>query len=108
MAPKEQAMEGDAKLVVEAYVQRMQAKAETMLGGVVEAVNAAPDGAWINGSEMEVRDLFADLRREAYETALQMRLEVKQAAFSPGGPGVGAAFAEQGSGQSQHADGQRA
>ena len=79
-------MEGDSKLVVEAYLQRMQAKTEALLRGVAEAVNAAPDGAWINGSEMEVRDLFAELRCAGYETALQMRLEVKQAAFSPGGP----------------------
>jgi hypothetical protein len=101
-------MDGDSKLVVEAYLQRMQANTEALLRGVAAAVNAAPDGAWINGSEMEVRDLFADLRRDAYETALQMRLEVKQAAFSPGGPGVGAASAKQGSGKPQHAECQRA
>jgi hypothetical protein len=101
-------MDGDSKLLVEAYLLRMRGKTEALLRGVAAAVNAAPDGAWINGSEMPVRDLFADLRREAYETALQMRLEVKQAAFSPGGPGVGAALAEQRSGKPQHADGQRA
>ena len=100
-------MDGDSKLLVEAYLQRMRAQTEALLRGVAEAVNAAPDGAWINGSEMQVRDLFADLRRAAYETALQMRLEVKQAAFSPDGPG-GAALAEQGPGEPQHADGQRA
>jgi hypothetical protein len=100
-------MDGDSKVVVEAYLQRMQAKTEAMLRGVAAAVNAAPDGAWINGSEMQVRDLFADLRREAYEMALQMRLEVKQAAFSPGGPGGRSAAAEQRSGQPQHADRQR-
>jgi|WetSurMetagenome_2_1015567.scaffolds.fasta_scaffold156046_2 hypothetical protein len=101
-------MDGDSKLLVEAYLQRMQDKTEALLRGVAEAVNAAPDGAWINGSEMQVRDLFADLRQEAYETALQMRLDVKQAAFSPGEPGGRSAAAEQGSGQPQHADGQRA
>src|ERR1035437_7844281 len=101
-------MDGVSKLVVEAYVQRMRAKSEAMLRGVAEAVNAASDGSWINGSEMQVRDLFADLRREAYETAWQMRLEVKQAAFPPGGPARRSAFAEQGSGKPQHADGERA
>jgi hypothetical protein len=107
MGPKEQTMDGDSKLVVEAYLQRMQAKTEALLRGVAAAVNAAPDGAWINASEMQVRDLFADLRREAYETALQMRLEVKQAAFSPGRRDSGAALAEQGPPTPQHADGQR-
>lgn len=101
-------MDGDSKLDVGAYLQQMRVRTEALLRGVAEAVNAAPDGAWINGSEMQVRDLFADLRREAYETALQMRLDVKQAAFSPGGSGVGAALAEQGSGIPQHPDGQRA
>jgi hypothetical protein len=100
-------MDGDSKLVVEAFMQRMKAKTDAMLHKVAEAVNAAPDGAWINGSEMEVRDLFADLRRVAYETALQMRLDVKQAAFSPGGRSSGAALAKQRSGRAQHADGQR-
>jgi len=107
MAPKEKTMDGDSKLVVEAYLQTMRGKTEAILRGVAEAVNAAPDGAWINGSEIPVRDLFADLRRAAYETALQMRLEVKQAAFSPGGRG-GEASAEQRSGEPEHVDGQRA
>ena len=44
-----------------------------------------PDGAWINASEMKVRDVFADLRCEAYQTALQMRLDATQAAFFPCG-----------------------
>ena len=101
-------MDGDSKLAVEAYQQRMRGKTEAILRGVAEAVNAAPDGAWINGSEMQVRDLFADLRREAYELALQMRLDVKQAAFSPDGSGRRSASAKQGSGPPQHADSQRA
>jgi len=56
-----------------------------LLRGVAAAVNKAPNGAWINGSEMEVRDLLGDFRRKAYETALQMRIDAAQAAFSPGG-----------------------
>jgi hypothetical protein len=86
---------GAAKVLVEAFVQRMQQRMDQAVREVAEAVNNAPDGAWINGSEMKVRDVFADLRREAYETALQMRLDATQAAFSPGGQGERAAAVEQ-------------
>ena len=70
---------------VEAYVERMRGITEELLRGVATAVNEAPNGAWINGSEMAVRDLLGDFRRKAYETALQMRIDAAQAAFSPGG-----------------------
>ena len=63
----------------------MRGITEELLRGVATAVNEAPNGAWINGSEMEVRDLLGDFRRKAYETALQMRIDAAQAAFSPGG-----------------------
>jgi len=70
---------------VEAYVEQMRGITEELLRGVATAVNEAPNGAWINGSEMEVRDLLGEFRRKAYETALQMRIDAAQAAFSPGG-----------------------
>ena len=84
------------QLDVETYVRQMREKMEAQLRRVAQAVNAAPDGAWVNGSEMEVRDLFAGLRQEAYEKALQMRMDAAQAAFSPGGPSDGPAAGEQG------------
>ncbi len=96
-----------ANLSVEAFVQRMQEKTAALLRGVGEAVNAAPDGAWINASEMQVRDLFAEMRRDAYETALQMRLEATQAAFSPGGQADGPAPVQQSNRKPQHPDNQR-
>jgi len=86
---------GNAQVQGEAFARRMQQRIDQAMRDVVEAVNSAPDGSWINGSEMQVRDVFADLRREAYETALQMRLDSAQAAFSPGGPSQRAAAAEQ-------------
>jgi len=84
-----------AKVVAEAFAERMQQKIDQTMREVAEAVNRAPDGAWINASEMKVRDVFAELRREAYETALQMRLDATHAAVSPGGQGQRAAAAEQ-------------
>ena len=74
------------KLDVDEFVREMRLKMEQELRAVAEAVNAAPDGAWINASEMEVRDIFGRMRQEAYQKALQMRLDAAQAAFSPAGP----------------------
>jgi hypothetical protein len=68
-------MMGSVRVLSEEFVRRMQPKMEQAMRQVMEAVNAAPDGAWINASEIPVRDVFGALRREAYETALQMRLD---------------------------------
>jgi hypothetical protein len=38
---------------------------------------------FITGSEEKVRDLFADLRRQAFEQAVQMRMDAAEAAFPP-------------------------
>lgn len=106
-AARRLAMECPSKLDVEAYLRAMRETMEAKLRQVAKAVNAAPDGAWINGSEMEVRDIFGELRREAFEKALQMRLDAAQAAFSPGGPGERETAVKQGLGNSAHAHGQR-
>ena len=90
-------MDGSAVIKVDRYIEEMREMTQTMLREVAEAVNKAPDGAWINGSEMEVRDALAVFRRKAYEKALQMRMDAAQAAFSPGGCSDGQAFAKQGS-----------
>lgn len=73
------------------FMRQMRASMEQTLRRVMEAVNQAPDGSWINASEMPVRDVFGALRREAYETALQMRLDLAAGDFSPGGPSERAA-----------------
>jgi hypothetical protein len=67
----------------------MRRETEEMLRQVMEAVNKAPDGAWINGSENQVRDLLGDYRRRTFERALQMKTDAVEGAFSPGGPGNG-------------------
>jgi hypothetical protein len=69
------------------FIRSMRAKVEEMLGQVADAVNEAPAGRVIAGSEERVRDLFADLRQQAFETAMQMRTDTAEAAFPPsGGP----------------------
>ena len=67
----------------EEYVAVMRQKMEAMLAQVADAINSAPDGFVIAGSEEKVRDLFAKLRQQAFETGLQMRVDAAEAAFSP-------------------------
>ena len=79
----------------EKFLDAMRQETEQMLGDVITAVNQAPDGAWINGSEMQVRDLLEEYRRRVFERALQMKTESAEGAFSPGGPGDGLSLAKQ-------------
>ena len=67
----------------EEYLAQMKAEMETYLASVMNAVNQAPDGEWIAGSEEQVRDLSAEFRRQAFERALQMRVDRAEAAFPP-------------------------
>jgi hypothetical protein len=76
-------MESTPKLSREAYIKAMRQRVETLLGQVADAVNDAAPGQIITGSEETVRDLFADLRREAFEQAVQMRMDAAEAAFPP-------------------------
>jgi hypothetical protein len=83
-------MESTPQLSRQEFIDRMRQKVEEALGQVADAVNEAPPGQVIAGSEEPVRDLFADLRRDAYEMAVQMRVDAAEAAFSPSqGPGHG-------------------
>jgi hypothetical protein len=76
-------MDSQPKLSRAEFIAQMRAKMEAMLGQVADAVNDAPPGHIISGSEERVRDLFADLRQEAFEKALQMRVDAAEAAFPP-------------------------
>jgi hypothetical protein len=53
---------------------------------VMEAVNNAADGEWIAGSEEQVRDLSAEMRRRVFEAAVQKRVDAAEAAFPPSAP----------------------
>ena len=76
-------MDGLPRLSRDEFIAQMRAKMETMLGQVADAINEAPPGQVISGSEEQVRDLFADLRHQAFETGLQMRVDAAEAAFPP-------------------------
>ena len=80
-------MQPEVKLSRDEYIRQMRRQIEETLGQVADAVNEALPGQIIAGSEEPVRDTFADLRREAYEMAVQMRVDAAEAAFPPsGGP----------------------
>ena len=87
---------GAARVPAERLVQEMRGETERMLREVMEAVNAAPDGAWVDASEMRVRDLLGEYRRRVYEKALQLKADAAEGAFPPGGPGDGPAAEGQG------------
>ena len=76
-------MSAEPKLSRDEFLAQMRAKMEAMLGQVADAINDAPPGHIISGSEERVRDLFADLRQQAFEMGLQMRVDAAEAAFPP-------------------------
>lgn len=67
----------------EKLAEVLRDEAEAYARAVMEAVNHAPDGEWIAGSEEDVRDLSAEFRRRAFERAVQLRIDAAEAAFPP-------------------------
>jgi len=84
-------MDGLAKIDRDELVRRMREDFERTMREVADAVNDAPDGHLIDGSEERVRDLLGEFRRRSFQAAAQMRVEATEAsaAFSPGGAGAG-------------------
>jgi hypothetical protein len=70
-------------VAADTLLERLRGRFEELCRGVADAVNQAPTGHIINASEEQVRDLFADFRREAYQTALQLKIDAAEAAFPP-------------------------
>jgi hypothetical protein len=68
------------------FAESMKQEFEEFSKQVMEAVNKAPDGEWIAGSEEQVRDLSAEMRRRVFEAAVQKRVDAAEAAFSPSAP----------------------
>lgn len=99
---------GMAAVLPDEFVASMREETEQMLREVMEAVNRAPDGAWISGSETQVRDLLGEYRRRVFERALQMKVNAGEGAFSPDGPGVGPGPQGEGERAAEHAEQQRA
>jgi hypothetical protein len=96
------------RLDKDAFVARMQELARRKFEEVADAVNDASDGNVISGSEMRVRDIMGELRCEAFELALQMRIDSTESSFFPSEGPVGPGEAEQGPQPPQHAERERA
>lgn len=90
------------------YVSRMQEECRRIMGQIADAVNAAPTGNLISGSEMQVRDLMEELRQKAFELSVQMRIDSTESVFSPSARCGGETPGKQGTLPPQHDDGQRA
>jgi hypothetical protein len=73
------------KVPPEKLVEALKDDIDAYAREVMEALNAAPDGAWVEGSEEQVRDLSAEFRRRVFERAVQMRIDAAEAAFPPSG-----------------------
>lgn len=75
-----------SKLDRDQLVRQMREDFEATMLKVADAVNDAPEGHLIDGSEEQVRDLLGEFRRRAFQMAAQMRVEATEGspAFSPG------------------------
>ena len=67
-------------------VETLRGPFEDLCRQVADAVNAAATGHVLNHSEEPVRDLLGDFRQRVYQTAVQLRLDAAEAAFSPARP----------------------
>ncbi len=63
--------------------ESLRHEVESFLESVMQAVNEAPDGEWIGGSEEQVRNLAAEFRERVFQEAVQQRIDAAEAAFSP-------------------------
>lgn len=81
-------MAASPKVFAPEFAESMKREAEQLLRDVMEAVNQAPDGSWIEGSEEQVRDRMAEFRKRVFEAALQARVDAAEAAFPPSADGA--------------------
>lgn len=79
-------METSPRVSPQQFAESMKLEFEVFAKQVMEAVNDAPDGEWIAGSEEQVRDLSAEMRRRVFEAAVQKRVDAAEAAFPPSAP----------------------
>jgi hypothetical protein len=95
------------ELSAEELIERTRGQFEQLMQEVAKAVNAAPMGQVISGSEEQVRDLLGEFRCRVYEAALQMRVDAAEAAFPPCGSADSPSQAGQGERRARFADGER-
>jgi len=82
------AMDRLATIDKDELVRQMRAEFEATMERVAKAVNAAPDGHLIDGSDGACREALMEFMRLSYEKAVQMRVDATEqsVAFSPCAP----------------------
>jgi hypothetical protein len=72
-------------------MNQMKERFEEEFSKALDALEHAPDGHWIDASEMAFRDAALTVAREGLELAVQAKVDAhptaQAAAFSPSGPG---------------------
>jgi hypothetical protein len=76
-------MSQSPKVSPEAFAEAMREEVDQYLKQMMEAVNNAPDGDWIGGSEEQFRDIAGKMRQRCFEQAVQRRVDAAEAAFPP-------------------------
>ncbi len=76
-------MDAAPKVSPKQFSEGLRSEREMFLKLVMQAVNEAPDGEWISGSEEQVRELSAVFRQRVFQEAVQQRIDAAEAAFSP-------------------------
>lgn len=70
---------------VERLKGEMWAAFEEAMARVMAAVNEAPEGNVIGGSERQVKHLMDEFKRRTFEAATQLAADSGESAFSPSG-----------------------
>jgi hypothetical protein len=101
-------MDASPKISAEALRTFLHGKVDELAETLTDAVNAARPGHLINDSEELVRVAMDELRRAAFEAAVQQKVNAAEAAFSPsGGPYDGSQEKKQGPAAQEDIDGER-
>ena len=74
-------MDVASKFSPKQFSEALRSEMEMFLESVMQAVNEAPDGEWISGSEEQVRELCAVFRQRVFQEAVQQRINAAEAAF---------------------------
>jgi hypothetical protein len=80
---KERPMSRTPQVPPEQFVESVREEVDQYLKQVMEAVNQAPDGEWISGSDEKVRDIAAAMRQRIFEQAVQKASGCGGSRFSP-------------------------
>lgn len=67
----------------DALRRRLREQFERTMEAAIDAVEKAPDGRWIAGSEWQVRHAFLGLMGDCYQRILQAKIDATPAADTP-------------------------